>query len=105
LFFINTTRNFPVSRIITMPELAEVSGLVERLKPALLDKEITDATAEFHKNVYADGLDAERLADFLKGKTVSNIERWGKSFWIEFKGSEEVFLLVSSGSFNVCFRA
>lgn len=87
-----------------MPELAEVSGLVERLKPALLDQEITDATAEFHKNVYADGLDAERLADFLKGKTASNIERWGKYFWIEFKGSEEVFLLVSACWSIVCLR-
>lgn len=75
-----------------MPELAEVSGLVARLKPHLLAQPIVAATAMYHANVYVD-LTAERLESFLKGKMTKDIKRWGKYFWLEFEGSKEALLL------------
>jgi formamidopyrimidine-DNA glycosylase len=73
-----------------MPELPEVETIKNDLKAKILHSRIENVTV--HDGRVIRGCSAAKFADLLKGKTIANIERYGKS--LVFTLDRKCFLFI-----------
>ncbi|ANB12402.1 hypothetical protein AWJ20_655 [Sugiyamaella lignohabitans] len=76
-----------------MPELGEIAHATSILRKFLVGKTIRSAIANEDELVFVKPLTAGSFQSFVGGKSVSEVNRHGKYFWVRFDKSPAVLLL------------